>query len=493
LTPVFAEELTFLREHAGADWIPEGFGDFVLWANNRDYYLDGSRVASLSFQGAAPSVKLHRADLSFEAKTDADDFLARFSAANGTLLRSLEAEALSFIRTVAADHNGRVPVVPFSGGKDSLVVSRLVRKALPSDKVLHVFGDTGIESSDTHAFIEQFGRANPTVPLLRSVPNVDFFDMCEVLGPPSRIKRWCCSTQKAFPLSVVYSALGPVLTFCGVRRAESVARTGHERLLHDTKIADEMMACPVIEWDDFHIWSYLILEGMPFNRGYARGFRRIGCLHCPFNSRRSEVLKKHYYPLDNQRWEHLVAEYYAARSPKLPDDEIDGRWKVRAGGIRAADDLAQLEVSACDADSRAINVQLKRDSDIPLAQLLVPFGMVLVTHDDGILCNALVLSPKNELLFEIRQSRPRHHYRITFHGSGRRLMEQRVLRQLRKLSACVRCGACQMVCPTGALTVGEQYSIDHSLCTQCQRCVRRIGRGCVAAHATNASGDHRWA
>lgn len=35
---------------------------------------------------------------------------------------------------------------------------------------------------------------------------------------------------------------------------------------------------------------------------------------------------------------------------------------------------------------------------------------------------------------------------------------------------CVACGTCMSVCPTGAISEGEQYSIDADTCVECGAC-----------------------
>lgn len=492
---MFKEELAYLRSCDGADWIPADAGDYYLWARASDYYVAGRRAASIRFaDGQARLLKNPNAVLPREQFDDAE-FSTRLLEANRSAIGSLESESIRFIQQIIERNPDYVPVIPFSGGKDSLVVSLLVRKAMPSNDVLHVFGDTGIESPDTYSFIEEFRDYYPRVPLIVSIPNVDFFDMCELLGPPSRIKRWCCSTQKAFPLSTVYSALGPVTTFCGVRRSESAARRDHDKVLTDTKIADELMACPVIDWTDSQVWIYLLTKGIHFNRAYRRGFRRVGCIHCPHNSLRSELLKRHHYPEEAARWECLIGRYYARSRAHSAVADPMVRWKARAGGMRATDDLASMTVTPCDGQPDTVNVQLRRQSSVELAHLLRPFGDVITVYDDGLVAQLLVISPSRELLIEARHSRPRQHIRLTMHAEkSRRLLEQRLLRQMRKLSACVGCGACQMACRNGALHVsGDSYTIDAASCTHCLKCVTKLGGGCVAAHATNASGQYRWA
>lgn len=496
LVPVFKEELEYLRQLPGGEWIPKSAGDYYLWSGGPDYYCAGRRVARISFADPThPRVDRIGPKPASLASVAAKHVPDRMKSSNVLALAELEGEAIRFLTDTADANPRRTIVVPFSGGKDSLAVSILARKAFAAQNLLHVFGDTGIEGPDTLEFIEDFTKRNWRLPVLRSAPNVEFFDMCKVLGPPSRIKRWCCSTQKAFPLSVVYNALGPVLSFCGVRRAESVSRQKHERLLVDTKIADELMACPVIEWSDNAIWQYIIASGEPFNQAYRSGFRRVGCLHCPYNSDRSEVLKAHFYAGEHRRWIAVLDDYYATRKlTDLTDREFRNRWKVRAGASTVSDDLASMDIQPCEADPDSVGIQLTHDSGIELEELLKPFGKVRTVYDDGLVAQLLVVAADGELIFEARHSRPRQHVRITIHVSkSKRLLEQRIVRQLRKLSACVRCGACQMVCPNDALTVGTDYRIQADRCTQCQKCVTKLGRGCIAAHATNVSGSRKWA
>ena len=111
--------------------------------------------------------------------------------ANESALRELENEAIKFIQQVVADYPRRLPIVSFSGGKDSAVVSFLVRKALKTDKVLHIFGDTTIEYPDTYRYVTQFRNENPHIPFKVPRCEQDWFTMCDALEPPSRILRWC--------------------------------------------------------------------------------------------------------------------------------------------------------------------------------------------------------------------------------------------------------------------------------------------------------------
>jgi len=47
---------------------------------------------------------------------------------------------------------------------------------------------------------------------------------------------------------------------------------------------------------------------------------------------------------------------------------------------------------------------------------------------------------------------------------------------------CVACGACQKVCPAGAISVGQVARVDGTRCTGCGKCVAECPRGALALH-----------
>src|SRR5690606_18765726 len=64
---------------------------------------------------------------------------------NRPYLNALEDEAFRFVQSCVNRFKRRMLMVSFSGGKDSTVVSDLVRRGLGRSDILHVFGDTTLE------------------------------------------------------------------------------------------------------------------------------------------------------------------------------------------------------------------------------------------------------------------------------------------------------------------------------------------------------------
>ena len=154
--------------------------------------------------------------------------LDKYLQANQSHLNDLIYDADEYIRSTIAECNAEpghkyIPTVSFSGGKDSTVVSQLVRDSLQTGKVIHFFGDTTLEFPATHEYVEKtFRGENPYTPVIPSETDNDFFKLCKVFGPPSRYERWCCTIFKTSNLNNEYYSLdGNSLTFLGIRRSES--------------------------------------------------------------------------------------------------------------------------------------------------------------------------------------------------------------------------------------------------------------------------------
>ncbi len=167
-----------------------------------------------------------------------------------------------------------IPTISFSGGKDSTVVSRLVRDALQDNSVLHFFGDTTLEFKETYDYVRnKFRKENPLVPMLPSETENDFFKLCKVFGPPSQHERWCCTIFKTSNLNKELDNLpGNSLSFLGIRHSESLARKSYERTQEHSKISTQVNAMPIIEWTDYDVWLYILYRDILVNDCYQYGY-----------------------------------------------------------------------------------------------------------------------------------------------------------------------------------------------------------------------------
>ena len=481
IAPVFKKEMAFLRTSLGWQGLSPIAPEGCLWSAGQRYFYDGKPVASVSHKESEVRLRVAAADakgrLPLATGLGRRRLLAKFAKANRTHVEKVTDEAASFIRNCMQDHPRHVPVVAFSGGKDSTVVSHLVRQALGRADILHLMSDTTIEAPHTYQYVRAFRKGNPQVPVVVLQPAMSFWDMAGVIGPPSRIIRWCCSSHKAAPMASVVLALrvahAGVLTFDGIRATESARRKSYERVTYRQKIAGEVLASPIRDWRDADVWAYIIANRLSFNEGYRRGFRRMGCLPCPFNSRWSEVLIAANYPEEYRRWRTFLTQHAATIGhPRAEQYAADG-WRVRAGGRGMARQLAPLQKEVCLRTPNAFGYAMPERIDDVLLEFLKPFGAVMPTYDDGLILKAELIQGTHTRLCRLKVVRSQGTIRVEYGArKNLRLLIQRVERQLKKYMACIHCGSCAASCPTGALQVNERYRIDASMCRHCLECVK---------------------
>ncbi len=230
--------------------------------------------------------KIYHNDSLIDTWDGTTPFEKRILEANLGSIQSREQEAVKFIQEIVQTYDTKKYqyLISFSGGKDSLVVSDLVRTSLQTEKYALFFSNTGIELPQTVEFVHQYAKQFHFDLIEVKSPN-DFFILCKELGIPSRQMRWCCTTQKSMPISEYYRDIDKlVLSFDGIRRDESNTRREYERVQHNTKIPRQYSCYPILDWSEFEVWLYILYKRLPFNPAYLYGLGRVGCWACPNNA-----------------------------------------------------------------------------------------------------------------------------------------------------------------------------------------------------------------
>lgn len=242
------------------------------------------------------------------------------------MLNYLIDEAHSFIRNAASKFPEERIVVSFSGGKDSTVTADLAVKALSNPSLVHIFGDTTLEFPSTIEYAHRFRDAHPdAIFQIAKNDEQNFYDVCEDIGPPARMMRWCCSMFKTGPITRVINSLyrsQQILTFYGIRKSESVSRSKYNRIEDNAdavKIQQQTVASPIFFWKDIDIWLYLIAENVDFNDAYRLGYDRVGCWCCPNNNQRAQFLSKIHMPEQSKKWREFLIGF--AKKIVKPDPE----------------------------------------------------------------------------------------------------------------------------------------------------------------------------
>ena len=279
LRPVFPEERLLLEILLGKK--PHEYREMSVWAADSRYYIDGKSISipSRTFQEAdtdAIAEILHQEE-SNNTYAFFDTHIATFIAANEHRLHYLVDEAHRFVNQAAAKFDEEHIVVSFSGGKDSTVTADVVTKALSNPELTHIFGNTTLEFPYTIQYAERFNEAHEQCFWIAKNNEQNFYDVCEDIGPPARMMRWCCSMFKTGPITRIINKLyrdARILTFYGIRKSESVSRSKYNRIEDDAesvKIQQQTVASPIFFWKDLDIWLYILAEQIDFNDAYRLG------------------------------------------------------------------------------------------------------------------------------------------------------------------------------------------------------------------------------
>lgn len=508
LRPVFAKERLLLEILLSK---PFCFANKSIWcvgANN--YVVDGHKVKMpfSEFRKKNPDEiikeleKYKEDNKKFESEDASNEIISKFVKANKNHLNIITDEAIEYIRSISKNYDVSSMFISFSGGKDSTVTSHLVMRALGTQNVPHIYGDTTLEYPESAKYIDSFKKTYQFTPLLIAKNNdQDFEDLCEVVGPPSRVMRWCCTIFKTGAITKkieqLYKNKSKLLSFQGIRRAESLSRSKYDRDTDSPKISKQQVASPIIDWTDFDVWLYLLANKVEFNEAYKQGFSRVGCWCCPNNSDWSAFLSSIYMPEESKRFKDMLYRFAKKVGKDDWQDYIDeGKWKARQGGNGLEHSKnAVVTFKPCTFDESSINFNLTKEITEDLYTFFKPFGFVNKEIGNKRLNEVFILSKiTNEPIIKLTGKLGSTELKVTFLKTTKPFSSQKEMadytkNQITKYQTCIGCSYCQSVCKFNALKVFNankghvsnstiMYQIDSNKCVGCLECVRHFDGGC---------------
>ena len=427
--------------------------------------------------------------------------IVNFIKINKAHLNSITHEAIEYIREISEGKTEAEMFVSFSGGKDSTVTSDLVLNALDKN-IIHIYGDTTLEYPTSAVYVKRFRKTHPLIPLLTAKnKDQDFNNLCEVIGPPSRVMRWCCTVFKTGAITKkiesTFKDVKQLLTFQGIRRNESLSRSKYDRDSNESKIKKQISANPIIDWLDFDVWLYLIANNVDFNDAYKQGFSRVGCWCCPNNSAWSEFLSAIYMNEEYTKFRNIL--YSFAEKIGKPDWKVyidDGEWKKRQGGNGL--DISKKSVVAfkpCALEENTYNFDLTKPISEDLYKFFKPFGKLNFEMGKKFLNEVYVLDRRTNLpILRISGRMGTNVVKIAIIGeskifNNKKYAEMYLKNQINKYQTCLGCTYCEAVCKFGALKVFNMnkgnvtsesisYTIDENKCVGCLECVTHFPNGC---------------
>lgn len=173
----------------------------------------------------------------------------------------------------------RVALAVSFGAEDQVLIDLLVRSGRP---VRFFTLDTGRQFEETYRTmertIERYGIrfevfAPDTAELEKLIaergPNLFYSGIDN--------RKACCRVRKLNPLGRALAGLDAWV--CGLRRDQSVTRNRVEAVSWDAEHGLQKI-CPLFDWAEDDVWSYIRVHGVPYNPLHDNGFKSIGCAPC---------------------------------------------------------------------------------------------------------------------------------------------------------------------------------------------------------------------
>ena len=493
LRPVFPEENALVSIILEDD--PVRYQAASIWYGSGVYIVDGKKVRlPITKINKLPNEEIKRIKEKYDLFAEKIDYIffdrvvEKFIQANADRYNYITEEAVHFVQQYKNKYTVEDMMVSFSGGKDSTVTSHIVNKALGTNKVLHVFGDTTLEFPYTLEYKKRFSKNEESQGvrvLTAKNREKNFEELCEVVGPPSRVMRWCCTVFKTGAIQKTISSAfkdkNNILSFQGIRHSESISRSKYERESESPKISKQTVASPIIEWIDYDVWLYILTTKIDFNDAYRLGWTRVGCWCCPNNGGWSEFLAKIHMYDQYVHWHEVLVNF--AKQIGKPDPVTyinDGGWKARQGGNGlAAAQSSIVSFEPCATEERAFNYDLQKPITNELYELFKPFGYINKELGNKRLGEVYVMDKAGKVVLilqgRIGSTRLKVVIKDIHIAKARTLSvaEGKVQCQLTKYQMCLGCKACESVCRFDAINVKDDgtgkisYSIDDEKCKRC--------------------------
>ena len=521
LRPVFPEERLLLELLLGKK--PNTYIDCSVWAANSRYYIDGKSVmiSTKHFQKANTDLlgvllEQYKETNSYEAF---NKYVNDFIRANLIRLQYLISEAEEFINGeygVAKKYGRDKIILSFSGGKDSTAAADVAMRVTGDSSLIHIFGDTTLEFPATYEYANRYRENHPDAEFwISRNDDQEFQKVCEDIGPPARMMRWCCSMFKTGPITRLLNDSFPdeqILSFYGIRKCESVSRSKYKRIASNTesvKIQKQTVASPIFFWSDLDVWLYLLgaedalrgkfvdysrlNEGTPnyvdFNDAYRLGYDRVGCWCCPNNNSRAQFLSRIYMPDQSKAWREFLLDF--AKKIGKPDPEVyvdTGKWKARQGGngLPAANDI-KIKFTNCTAEEHAKIYSLVKPFDDTFVNMMVPFGRIAPELGRKLIQETIVVDIRTKVpIISIQPfSQDGFEYAVkikTMNVADHDDLQRMIGYQVRKFNACRKCLKCESICKAGAISIdADGYYINPDKCVHCKKCVSQkyLNGGCM--------------
>lgn len=472
--PVYASEMDLLGFSAYWEYEHQNDTPF-MWAESNAYWYKGQIIARIK------GGDLYHAPILMPVTDDVGKvILGRESGAlqpmniplmcekNKEFLVTLEKSAVKKIVHIYEKYKNKLDIfhVAFSGGKDSAVLLDLVKKALPKDSFVVIFGDTGMEFPDTYKAVDyteaQCAKEDPPIAFYRARSHFDPEESWKLFGPPARVLRWCCSVHKSTPQTLKMREITGKnnytgLDFVGVRREESLARSTYDFENFGKKQKGQYSHNPILDWTSAEVWLYIFANKIYINEAYKKGNSRAGCLLCPMSGGNCDFIRRQSYKIQVDSYIKKIVDTNIWENAGDMDTYItSGGWISRRSGRGIKDNKTKYRENV---ERGIIYIDIDTDNDDC-------FEWLKTVNVDS-------------TQYTAKKTKQGWHFELNEDIVIKNPSQGKYFRQaLKKAAYCVGCRVCETNCKFGKIKFNENGHVSITDCLQCHEC-HEVPMGCL--------------
>ena len=230
----------------------------------------------------------------------------RFISANRIRQEQLYLKAKSFIYETNMYFN-ELPLLYFSGGKESMVMLSLLERLKIKANVITVAG--GVEFPEDYNFmkkcVKKIEHNNDLNMYFYQEDGKSIMNEIQEKGRLTIDDPWCrVKYKRELKIKAVRDIYGKkeFVAYEGSRWYENDFRRRHPKIQILKDYPYQLWAHPIAEWTYMDVWIYLLENKISINPMYYKGYQRTTCWMCPIVNPFHLLCSKKQYP---NLWEQI--------------------------------------------------------------------------------------------------------------------------------------------------------------------------------------------
>ncbi|MCM1514004.1 MAG: phosphoadenosine phosphosulfate reductase family protein [Anaeroplasma bactoclasticum] len=466
-----------------------------MWAEANNYFYRGRLVGKTrgGTMCTAPEIIIVEDPEPNGAKLQFVD-VNKMVEKNRTIIDQLAQHTIKKTYSYYLNYQNKVDVfyVAFSGGKDSVVALDIVQRTLPHNEFLVLFGDTGMEFSDTYdtaKIIEKQCEQNG-IKFLTAKSNLDPTDTWRMFGPPAQRMRWCCSVHKSTPQILelrryLHNDKFKGMAFTGVRADESEARSEYEEVNNGEKVKGQYSCHPILEWNSAELFLYIYQNNLYLNKAYKKGNSRAGCLICPLAGQKNSYIKSVCYNKSicgentTKTFNDIILETTSktlSSQNSIEEFMNIGGWKARRSGreLNIAKDIYSDEIK-----NGVLTITIKKN-DKSWKEWIKTIGKIISISDTDV----KIEFQDKIYIVDVKYDFDKTSFVVDLASNTRNDIYFCSYLKIvaRKSCYCIGCRVCEANCPNGFISFKNGQVFVDDKCVKCKKCYE-VDYGCLVANS----------